>query len=174
MEITIPGLGAVSEGDDGVVTQPRHVPVLGKLCRFLIDGYEPQYAASLVECIEAFCSLSPSDLTAASDHVFAFYRDVAEQVAGEPGFPEISEPADVWHFVSFTAEPIVQRDGANWFVVLENECAWEPEHGLMIVLKDGRHVTKVSEYDGHVTNRHAFGDDSIPEDAVYWSPFSRS
>ena len=69
-----------------------------------------------------------------------------------------------------TREPLVQREqrGGSWFVALENECAWEPEHGLMLVLKEGRAVTKVSEYDGHLTNGHAFANDSIPEDSVYW------
>lgn len=78
----------------------------------------------------------------------------------------------VWDFVTLTRQPVVQREqpGGPWFVALENECAWEPEHGLMLVLKEGRTVTKVSEYDGHLTNRHAFADDSIPEDAVYWRP----
>lgn len=74
-----------------------------------------------------------------------------------------------------TEEPFVAREepGGPWFVALENECGWEPEHGLMIVLKNGCVVTKVSPYDGHLTNRHAFGDERIPADAVYWNPPGR-
>lgn len=67
-----------------------------------------------------------------------------------------------------TDEPVVQHEGTHWYVVLENECSWAPEHGLMIVLREGRQVTKVGQYDGHLTK--ALADDSIPEDAVYWSP----
>ena len=76
--------------------------------------------------------------------------------------------------MKLTREPFVQRElpGGPWFVALENECDWEPEHGLMLVFKGGRKITKISGYDGHLTNRHAFGDHSIPEDAVYWNPFS--
>jgi hypothetical protein len=173
MTITVPGLGSVTEDGEWLVTDPRHVPVLGKPGRFIIDGYEPQEPAGLVACIEAFCSLGGSELTAVSHHVFAYYRDIAAEVAGEPGFPEISDPARVWDFVTLTNQPLVQLDDGTWFVVLENECDWEPEHGLVIVFKDGRDVVKVSDYDGHLTNRHAFADDSIPEDAVYWNPSSR-
>lgn len=174
MALVIPGLGTVTQDGDWLVTEPREVPALGGRCRFLIDGYDPQEETrDLVACVEAFCSLDVSHLESASGHVFDYYRDVASEVASRtPGFPDISQPAQVWDFVTLTREPVVQReeDGGPWFVALENECAWEPEHGLMLVLKEGREVTKVSEYDGHLTNRHAFADDSIPESAVYWNP----
>ncbi|WP_116951428.1 DUF6985 domain-containing protein [Jiangella endophytica] len=80
------------------------------------------------------------------------------QVGDEPGFPQIPEPRAVWDFVELTGEPYVERYEATWYVVLENECAWEPQHGLMIMLRDSRAVTKASAYDGHVTNRNAYGD----------------
>jgi len=174
MVLVIPGLGMVTQEGDWLLTEPREVPALGGPCRFVIDGYDPQEEAhDLVACIEAFCSLGVSHLEAASAHVFDYYRDVASEVASRtPGFPIISEPAQVWDFVTLTREPVVQREeeGGPWFVALENECAWEPEHGLMLVLKEGREVTKVSDYDGHLTNRYAFADDSIPESAIYWNP----
>lgn len=97
-------------------------------------------------------------------------EDLSGEVGDEPGFPRVPEHAGVWDFVTLTDAPHVRRDEGTWFVVLDNECAWEPEHGLMIVLREGREVVKVSEYDGHLTNRHAFADDTIPEGAVYWSP----
>lgn len=75
--------------------------------------------------------------------------------------------------MTLTREPVVERgeSGSPWFVVLDNECAWDREHRLMLVLAEGRAVTKVSECDGHLTDRHAYGDGSIPEEAVYGSPF---
>jgi len=175
MTLVIPGLGTVVEDGDWFVTEPRLVPVLGGPCRFVIDGYDPREdARDLVACVEAFSALDASALMAASAHVFDYYMDVAREVAAhEPDFPDIAQPTEVWDFVTLTREPFVQREevGGPWFVALDNECAWESEHGLMLVLEEGRRVTKVSEYDGHLTNRHAFGDDSIPETAVYWNPF---
>ena len=173
MVTTIPGLGPVTQDGDWLVSEPRYLPALDKQCRFLIDGYEPEESAGLVACVEAFTSLTKAELDAAAEPVFAYYRDVEEEVGTEPGFPRISGPANVWNFVTFADDVWLERDGSTWFVVLENECAWEPEHGLMLVFRDGRQVTKVSQYDGHLTNRHAFADDSIPEQAVYWNPSTR-
>lgn len=172
--MVIPGLCTVTEDGGWLVTELRPVPALGGSCRFLIDGYDPQESAhEIVACVEAFCSFDKSQLQEASVHVFEYYRDVAIEVGThEPDFPNISQPDQVWDFVTLTREPVVLREqaGEPWFVALENECAWEREHGLMLVLKEGRAVTKVSAYDGPLTNRRAFADDSIPEDAVYWKP----
>ena len=108
---------------------------------------------------------------AADGPVWAYYRDFAARYANEPGFPSIPSAEQVWDFVAFGDEVWVSRVETHWYLSVENECAWEPEHGLDLVFKDGRQLVKVGQVDGHVTNRHAFGDDSIPEDAIYWSPF---
>ncbi|WP_420847686.1 DUF6985 domain-containing protein [Natronosporangium hydrolyticum] len=47
------------------------------------------------------------------------------------------------------------------YVSIECECAWEPEHGLQIVFRDGAAVTKVGPYDGHLTNSAAYADDTL-------------
>ena len=69
-------------------------------------------------CIEAFCSLGASGLTAVSHHVFAYYRDVAAEVTGEPGFSEISDPAGVWDFVTLPTRHLFNATMEPWFVVL--------------------------------------------------------
>lgn len=45
---------------------------------------------------------------------------------------------------------------------------WEEEHGLQLIVRDGRTVVKVGGYDGHLTNTDAFG---VPDlvDVVYVS-----
>jgi hypothetical protein len=50
---------------------------------------------------------------------------------------------------------------------LECECDWEPEHGLQIVFRDGREVTKVGPYDGHLTNSAAYANDDL-DGIVYY------
>ena len=45
--------------------------------------------------------------------------------------------------------------------------AWEPEHGLNIVFRDGRTVTRVGPYEGHLTNSSAYGRDDL-DDVVYY------
>ena len=177
MALTIAGLGDVTADGEWFVTKPHDVSILGGACRFIIDGFDlSENSDDLVACIRAFCSLDRAALDDAAPEVFAYYRDVADEVeAHEEGFPSIADPGLVWDFVQLSTEPWVQRETPDgpWFVTLENECAWDAEHGLMLVFKEGRRVTRVSQYDGHLTNRHAFADDSIPEQAIYWTP-SRS
>jgi hypothetical protein len=83
---------------------------------------------------------------------------VRSDVGDEEGFPSICDPADVWQHIVF-GEVTVGRDGAAVFVSVESECSWDPEHGLQIVFRAGRAVTKVGPFDGHYTNASAEGRD---------------
>lgn len=47
------------------------------------------------------------------------------------------------------------------YLSLEGEVSWEPERGLQLVFEDGQRVCRVSQYDGHVTVAHAYGDPSL-------------
>ncbi|MBR7839579.1 hypothetical protein KDL01_40375 [Actinospica durhamensis] len=89
-------------------------------------------------------------------------------MGGEDGFPSIDTPEDVWQHIVF-GEVAVGRDGAAVFVSVESECSWEPEHGLQIVFRAGRAVTKVGPFDGQYINASADGREL--EDVVYrrWS-----
>jgi hypothetical protein len=61
-------------------------------------------------------------------------------------------------------EPIVTRDpygDRRVYVSLKCECDWEPEHRLQIVSRDGRTVSKVGRYDGHLTNSAAYNTDAL-------------
>jgi hypothetical protein len=73
----------------------------------------------------------------------------------------------VWDHVSFGTEFHVERgfDDQEVYVSVACECSWEPEHGLQLVFKEGRCVSRVGPYDGHLTNG--------ADDAVYGSPFRR-
>jgi hypothetical protein len=78
--------------------------------------------------------------------------------------------------IRFGNEPTVARDpysDRHVYVSLECECDWEPEHGLQIVFRDGRTVTKVGPCNGHLTNSAAYGDNRL-DGVVYHSSRSRS
>lgn len=173
MTVTIPGLGKLINVEVDWLTSGRvDVPALGRRCTFLVDGFEPAETSQLSDCVQAFCGLSAVDLRRkAGDHVWAYYRDFADHYAHEPGFPVIAGIESVWDYVTFGAEIWVKQQESHWYVSVENECAWEPEHGLELVFKDGRHLVKVGQVDGHLTNQWAYNDDSIPEEIVYRSQF---
>ncbi|MEP9393459.1 hypothetical protein ABLE92_25095 [Gordonia sp. VNQ95] len=77
----------------------------------------------------------------------------------------------MWSHVTFNLRPHVVFQDEHWYVICEDECDWEPEHGLQTVFTDGRTLTRISSYDGHPTHRSAYGRGyEVPEGAVYWSP----
>ncbi|WP_371681854.1 hypothetical protein [Labrenzia sp. VG12] len=66
----------------------------------------------------------------------------------------------MWRHV--TPGPVFQERGNGdddvWYAIMEAECDWEIEHGLMMVWRNGTTLCKVGGYDGHLTNADAYGD----------------
>ena len=93
----------------------------------------------------------------------AFFRTAYPE---EPPIMNLEEGADVWSHVQFGETFYVTRrergdseDGI--YFSLECECEWEPEHGLQLVIRDGRTISKVGPYNGHVTNSGVHRDPTL-------------
>ena len=122
--------------------------------------------------LSAFLTLTPADRLADAPHVYAYYKDYHEIVGGEDwldqkmGVPQSA--TDIWQHVT----PVIifarqGRDGdENWYIGLEAKCAWEEEHGLMMVWRHGTQLCKVSGYDDELTNADAYGNGDLA-DIVY-------
>ncbi|MFI0450171.1 DUF6985 domain-containing protein [Actinomadura sp. 6N118] len=172
----IPGFGQVVKDIDlgWYQSEPVPVPALGGvLCRVIVDGYDEDPAPEdFHAAIRAFLALERSALVAAAPSIFAYYRDIMDDVvdAGDDDwYVEIEGPDTVFDHIQFGDAPTISRDShgdRHVYVSLECECDWEPEHGLQIVLRDGRTVTKVGPYNGHLTNAAAYADDTL-EGVVY-------
>ena len=102
--------------------------------------------------------------------MFQYYKDCNKDWdEGSERFISIESPADVWMHVQLGAKPLVTRRGygdQGIYISVECECAWEEEHGLQIVFKNGLKINKIGAYDGHYTNSDAYGDDRL-EDIIY-------
>lgn len=167
--IEIPGLGPVvhDEEFDWLHSDPIAVKVLGgKECSVVVEGYlDDEHKEQFHEAIANFLSIDDSVLKAAEPHLYAYYQDHREYCEDL----SIEKPGDVWDHIRFGREPMVTRrhGGDNGvYVSLECGCAWEQEHGLQIVFKNGLRVNKVGPYDGHLTRSDAYGDEAL-EDVIY-------
>jgi hypothetical protein len=133
------------------------------------DCADEAHRAAVDVALENFRAHLPAALLEAEGHVFLYYLDCKGSFApGQPGYVEIASPKDVWKHVHFGPEATVglrAKDG-KIYVSLECSCDWEEEHGLQIVLEEGRRVNKVGPFDGHVTNADAYADTSL-EGVVY-------
>jgi hypothetical protein len=120
----------------------------------------------IASAMRSFLSLLPSDRHADTRHVFSYYTDFIEHAGGEVLIYEAadSEKATIWNHVSpayLTVEEIPHA--RTVYVVLEAECAWEEEHGMMMVWRNGKMLTKVGPYDGHLTNVDAKSEGGVSE-----------
>ena len=133
--------------DDGTYRSdhPVEVPALGNArCHVTFAGYDDE------ENKDEFPALDAAVLRAASPAIFAYYRDVAADLAAAGvEVVAIAGPDDVWDHISPHGVSVERGDG-HVYVAVECECAWEPEHGLVIVLRGGTEVTRVGPYDGHL------------------------
>ena len=123
--------------------------------------------------LQAFLTLTPAERLAASRHVHAYYLDFHSAVGGEDwldaemGIPATAEA--IWNHVRpkvvFAAHDPYSTTG-DAYVVVEADCDWEEEHGLMLCFRHGTRLTKCGGFDGHLTNASAYDDDTLA-DIVY-------
>jgi hypothetical protein len=149
-----------------LVSSPVDVPLLGLPLRFVIDGLEEDQApAAFEDAVSTFLRLGAKDRKEATPHVFQNYRRFVDAV------PDcelhLSSPEHVWTHVRFTEVRVTRRHRGDEKVYVQAtaECDWEVEHGLQLVFREGRRLTRVSSQDGHLTYADACG---LPdsEDAI--------
>jgi hypothetical protein len=153
----LPETGAlVLDLDDLHYSELRALPGLGVSGRFVIGGHLLDGdLTALRETIRAFLTLDRSALDAVTGYIYDYYLDVLhwQNASGEDwDLPEIPAHEAVWDHLTIGNEFWVEHTSGNWYVSIESECAWEPEHGLQIVFRDGHAVSKVGPYDGHPEN----------------------
>jgi hypothetical protein len=94
-------------------------------------------------------------------YVFANYAEMKAALSAEDLDCDIASAADEWPHVH-PKEIFVsrRRQDRAIYVQIFAECDWEPEHGLQIVYRNGRLLSRVSDQDGHRTHTDAYG---LPE-----------
>jgi hypothetical protein len=168
--VKIPHLGDLEpypHFDEWLVSAPFPIPLLrGHHCRFVFDAGEGAlvHAEALGVALGNMLRLQASALAEVQHLVFQYCREMLDvyEPADRPAIL-VRRAEDVWQHVAFGSEFHVSLrsegdDEDGIYFSLECNCAWEPEHGLQIVIRDGLVVTKVGPFDGHLTNSDAFAD----------------
>ena len=128
-----------------------------------VELIDPPWDAASQAAYDAFMALGPAARLTHTRHVAAYRADVLA-MEGKDTAP-LSDTV-LWSQVAPEVFGVEERDGAH-YVFVECECAWEAEHGLMLVDADAL-IIKAGAYDGHVTNANAFADESL-RDVVYYA-----
>ncbi len=167
----VPFIGKVTKDKrfDRYVSKALPIPFLrGHKCRFVLKGYiEDERQNDFHRAIKNVLTIDKAVLSKAQRHVLRYCHDMLALYATS-GFPspQMKHLDDIWKHVQFGSTIYVSRrdDGDEEdgiYLSLECNCDWEVEHGLQIVLRNGRKITKVGPFDGHLTNSDAFDDPSL-------------
>lgn len=158
--VSLPGIGALRRDKYTYVTEPLSVAVLGSEVEFDVD-WDPRdpgdardaVAAEIAQTITRFREAPRAVLDAATHAVYTYYRDTRDMMVADQDeyyleeVPDIDDPAAVWDMVTFGQYPLVRQADGTWYVSLECGCAWEEEHGLQIVFRNGDTITKLGPFD---------------------------
>ena len=170
----VDGLGALSRHPDvseWLITAPILLQFFpSKELLFIFDEGLPEFEISpdAVDAAKNFIALRESDRVNTSLAVYRNYQEFV-QATGH-GRLAVDKPEDIWNFVS-PQEILVSRRSRvdkRIYVQLLCECAWDPEHGLQLVFREGAVLSRVSMQDGHLTYADAFGLPQDPEGEIIW------
>ncbi|MFO0449408.1 MAG: DUF6985 domain-containing protein [Pseudomonadota bacterium] len=125
--------------------------------------FEPKADLKFLEeadlAISNFLRFDKQDRLKLSDLVFKNYSDFLEAIGNDNEYKlSIRSNDDIWDFVHpfeiyVTRRPYKEMD---MYVQIHCNCDWEEEHGLQLVFRQGRQITRVSDIDGHLTEADAY------------------
>ena len=115
-----------------------------------VEAEHQPYLDTADQVFENFLKLNSLDKMEGSDMVFDYYSEVLKKVYTDR-LP-IKKPKYIWNFV-IPNEIIIHWDEVgDFYLCVLCECAWEQEHGLQLVFKNGKILTRASGDDGHFTD----------------------
>lgn len=126
-------------------SEPFPIPFFdNKKIKVSYNDDSPEFIKEADETLVKFLKLDKDYRNSVSAMVYNYYENVCNW---SKGGPEI-DIEDIWEHVNpqiiFPSE-----DENNKYVVVECSCTWEEEHGLQLVFKEGKALTRASMFDGH-------------------------
>jgi hypothetical protein len=127
--------------------------------------FEPEHDKTFIEeadqALTNFLKLNTEDRNLISELAYKNCMDFLDAV----GFDEADEPLrqiknknEIWDFIQPTEIYVTRRPykEQDIYVQIACECDWEQEHGLQLVFRQGKKLTRISDQDGHLTEADAY------------------
>ena len=113
------------------------------------------------QALTNFFKLNSVDRNAISDLAFKnclYYLEEEGYDEVDDSFRKLDDKNQIWKFIHpteiyVTRRPYKERD---MYVQIVCECEWEQEHGLQLVFRQGKKLTRISDQDGHLTEADAY------------------
>jgi len=124
-------------------------------------GHDTAFINEADSALTNFLNLNSKDRNAISDLAYKNCMDFFEAVgfsAKDEALRQITNKNDIWNFIHpkeiyLTRRPYKEQD---IYVQIACECDWEHEHGLQLVFRQGKKLTRISNQDGHLTEADAY------------------
>jgi hypothetical protein len=127
--------------------------------------FEPKHDKTFIEeadqALTNFLKLNLVDRNSISDLAYRNCKDFLDAVdfdeADQP-LRQIKDYNEIWNFIHPTEIYVTRRPYKEHdvYLMLACECDWEQEHGLQLVFKQGKQLTRISDQDGHLTEAGAY------------------
>ncbi len=149
--------------DDSWESKPVKIPFFeNQEFKIIYSDFVPEEDLEEADlAIEAFLKNEKPEREAISHLVYKNCMDFLSMVEYDDADKElwdIKDKNEIWKFVDPTQILVTRRPykDQDMYVQITCNCEWEEEHGLQIVLRQGKQVTRVSGIDGHLTEADAY------------------
>lgn len=151
--------------DDWWNSKPIRIPLIGAELNAVFIDFEPEQDDSFIReadsALDNFLKLGEEYKIKISELIYDHFQEFCSMVDEEdiPDDMKEIDKSEIWKFISPT-EILIKRRPYNEpdiFINMTCECTWEEEHGLQLVFKKGKALTRVSDQDGHLTTADAYG-----------------
>ncbi|MBW6420561.1 hypothetical protein KX729_03835 [Rhizobium sp. XQZ8] len=153
-------LGRIKPDEFGDIWEAKKIAIPyfdGKSVETQLFDISGDDVAAIDMAMRNFLALKAEDRDAAAPLVLDNCREFLEAVGAETDedrqMAEMTDASGIWRFVDCQALQITrdQTEGEpSIYISLICDCAWEPEHGLQIVYRNGETLSRVSAQDGSV------------------------
>ncbi len=128
-------------------------------------NFEPEFDKTFIDeadqALKNFLKLNTDDRNLISDLAYKNsidFLDAVEYAEVDEPLRQIKNKNEIWKFIQPTEIYVTRRPykEQDIYVQIACECDWEQEHGLQLVFRQGKKLTRISEQDGHLTEADAY------------------
>ena len=142
-------LNPLEDDEDMFESEPIGIPYFDNSelkVGFVEPKYEP-YLKEADEVLERFLKLGTPTRLEDSNMVHNYYSEILKH--GYCQKLELESISDIWDYVIPKEILIDWEYHGKFYLQVSCGCAWEEEHGLQLIFKNGERLTKASGHDGH-------------------------
>jgi Domain of unknown function (DUF6985) len=127
--------------------------------------FEPEFDKEFIKeadnAISEFQKLGDSYKSEISKYIFEVCKKTLDEFDNNDfrdTFLGLKSENEIWKHIHPSEIMVTRRpyNDQDIYFICACECDWEREHGLQLVFRQGKKLTRVSEQDGHVTEADAF------------------